>query len=302
MRRKSIHSDSLELFLDTICNTFGGILFIALLVIVLLQMTSKKTSVSIQEEIVKESEYRLVELEYNKLQVEWAGIQDMARQIKETNDQFSSESLKKAYTQWQDKKRLYEQKLEYKSSLLAEVLTVNREVGTVQSGLLEKEKERDELKKNLQQAEEEFDRKGQTRAKRQTLPQMRQSNKEEVAMIIRFERLYLWHHYNVNGKRTGLNTDDFVIVDSDGEDNITLPKIQGGIDLKNPEAVRQIQDKLALFSADQVKLSIIIWPDSYNVWPVVQNYIVGKGFNYTPIPTDEKYIWVDRGGPNRDVL
>ena len=36
---------SLELLLDTITNTFGGILFLALLVVVLLQMTSEATSV-----------------------------------------------------------------------------------------------------------------------------------------------------------------------------------------------------------------------------------------------------------------
>lgn len=39
MRRKPAPTDSLELLLDTICNTFGGILFIAILVVLLLQMT-----------------------------------------------------------------------------------------------------------------------------------------------------------------------------------------------------------------------------------------------------------------------
>ena len=38
-RRRSSRQDSLELLLDTICNTFGGVLFIAILVVLLLQQT-----------------------------------------------------------------------------------------------------------------------------------------------------------------------------------------------------------------------------------------------------------------------
>jgi hypothetical protein len=40
-RRRSLGQDSLELLLDTICNTFGGVLFIAMMVVLLLQQTSK---------------------------------------------------------------------------------------------------------------------------------------------------------------------------------------------------------------------------------------------------------------------
>ena len=38
-RRRTRKQDSLELLLDTICNTFGGVLFIAILVVMLLQQT-----------------------------------------------------------------------------------------------------------------------------------------------------------------------------------------------------------------------------------------------------------------------
>ena len=36
-RRRAVKQDSLELLLDTICNTFGGVLFIAIMVVMLLQ-------------------------------------------------------------------------------------------------------------------------------------------------------------------------------------------------------------------------------------------------------------------------
>ena len=51
---------SLELLLDTITNTFGGIVFLALLVVVLLQLTSDKAT---QEAPQKETVDRLVAME-----------------------------------------------------------------------------------------------------------------------------------------------------------------------------------------------------------------------------------------------
>ncbi len=45
-RRRSLMSDtsSLELLLDTICNTFGGIVFVSLLVVILVNMSSRETA------------------------------------------------------------------------------------------------------------------------------------------------------------------------------------------------------------------------------------------------------------------
>ena len=45
-RRRRTRTSSLELLLDTICNTFGGVLFLAILVTVLLRTTSKLESAS----------------------------------------------------------------------------------------------------------------------------------------------------------------------------------------------------------------------------------------------------------------
>ena len=41
-RKREGPDGSLELLLDTICNTFGGVLFISILVVILLNMSSKQ--------------------------------------------------------------------------------------------------------------------------------------------------------------------------------------------------------------------------------------------------------------------
>jgi DNA repair exonuclease SbcCD ATPase subunit len=46
-RRAAAKLDSLELLLDTLCNTFGGVLFIAMLVVTKLQLSGNETSSSL---------------------------------------------------------------------------------------------------------------------------------------------------------------------------------------------------------------------------------------------------------------
>ena len=49
-RKIQISSDSLELLLDTMCNTFGGIMFIAISLLIISSFVSKTTSTNIESE------------------------------------------------------------------------------------------------------------------------------------------------------------------------------------------------------------------------------------------------------------
>ncbi len=49
-QRNSSDDGSLDLLLDTICNTFGGVLFISLLVVILLNMSSNEAASTPPEE------------------------------------------------------------------------------------------------------------------------------------------------------------------------------------------------------------------------------------------------------------
>lgn len=59
-RRSGANADSLDLFLDTICNAFGGLLFLAILLTLLVQMQSNDDSGSSQEFVSEVELERLV--------------------------------------------------------------------------------------------------------------------------------------------------------------------------------------------------------------------------------------------------
>ena len=67
MARKNHLPDSLELLLDTMCNTFGAIMFIAISIVVISQLSTKaikeKAPVEITEEYLEELREKVRELE-----------------------------------------------------------------------------------------------------------------------------------------------------------------------------------------------------------------------------------------------
>ena len=55
-RRTKINASSLDLFLDTICNAFGGIMFLSILIAVLAQLRDSQQSKEPVDEALSQSE------------------------------------------------------------------------------------------------------------------------------------------------------------------------------------------------------------------------------------------------------
>jgi len=69
-RRSKPQSSSLDLFLDTICNAFGGIMFLSILISVLLQFRGNDSAVQLDQPTISEAESQLTEDRLAKLQSE----------------------------------------------------------------------------------------------------------------------------------------------------------------------------------------------------------------------------------------
>ncbi|MDO5580227.1 MAG: hypothetical protein Q4G69_03765 [Planctomycetia bacterium] len=301
MRRKNIQGDSLELFLDTICNTFGGILFIALLVIILLQISGKNQLESTPQDTVDEMEYIQVQNEYEQLKEEWEHLSKQIRKIEEMNHKFTQDSLKNEFEKMKKLQKNFKIGMQEKEDLLKKSIKASKETGMISQALDALNKQCRDEEKVKKKKEKILNKEEDKKVRKRTLPQMRPTSKREIAVILRFNRFYLWHRYNKYGTNIGLNTDDFLVLSEDKKIRETLPNITKGIPLDQGDPSPAIKRKLESFSPQNYKLSFLIWPDSYDSWKTVQNAVGNLGFDYTPIPTYNGCLWVDRGGKNRDV-
>ena len=80
--RGAADESSLELLLDTICNTFGGVLFISILVVILVNMSSEAVSTTPPDEI---SQSELIQME-TQLQQSQERMQKLRRAIELQKD------------------------------------------------------------------------------------------------------------------------------------------------------------------------------------------------------------------------
>jgi len=53
-RRQRVQTSSLDLFLDTICNAFGGIMFISILISILIQMRGDSSETNARQNAITE--------------------------------------------------------------------------------------------------------------------------------------------------------------------------------------------------------------------------------------------------------
>eukprot|EP01047_Picozoa_sp_COSAG01_P068150 COSAG01_NODE_9782_length_2344_cov_424.909537_4_plen_98_part_01 len=91
--RKQGLNDSFELFLDTITNTFGGVLLIALLIVLMIR--ESKDSAPNQKQSGATEDRSVVQSQISSLEAEKQSAQVDFEMILEFNQGFQSEELKK---------------------------------------------------------------------------------------------------------------------------------------------------------------------------------------------------------------
>lgn len=101
--------------------------------------------------------------------------------------------------------------------------------------------------------------------------------------------------------RTGLNTDDFVIVD-DGIQRITATaKPYAGIPAQELSARPTLVARLKAFNPHEHYLAVIVWEDSFEACQEFKNVMVDLGFEYRLILLPEGESATDRGGTGSRV-
>ena len=303
-RRRSSKQDSLELLLDTICNTFGGVLFIAILVVLLLQQTGagpaatasvsppmspvEIQSLAIRMETIAEELPRLRLNRDSQDAIVQSFAPDAIRQMLATRTALNAkeEALQTDV----------DQRVASLAQLVAGVEVISDENDTVRKRL-------DEAKERLNAAKNQLDKDRQSRVQEVRLPVLRtERGKTEIGLVMRYERLYVWHEYDSSNTRLGLNTRDFVVIGEAWGGLITRPNPTRGVLLdeseSSQEAVRRV---LRQFDPKECYLAMIVRPDSHGVFRHVRDRALELGFEYRLMPVETDEAVTDRGGTGGQV-
>jgi hypothetical protein len=305
----------LELLLDTITNTFGGILFIAILLSLLLKSSSRTAQeaasptepMSAVEQVELES--RVADLQQN--------AESLRQRLASAPQPGRSQADDSLLGQLSAAAAEVEKAVATRAEAVGNTLESQREAATATQQFEMLEEERKSVVERLAEAENRMASAREQAAKlaeaavqldrppgaaeiEQTvgLPSLRPSVKTEVAIYVRFDRIFLMHTWR-NGVRLGPNTEQFVIVPlpaGSGAQQVARPKPDAGMPVNASTINAELGRLLQPFSPDRFVISMVVFEDSFDVFQLIKSAIVRNGYEYRPIPLRPGESVVDSGG------
>jgi replicative DNA helicase len=280
MSRRSDDIGSLELLLDTICNTFGGVLFISILVIVLLNMTSTQASL---EPPTKEAQAALNQttrrLELNRGEIE--RLHRALEEYKKIEKLIDEPALREMLAQHEalSKKKetlqtLRDMNLEKLGKTQEEINKIAQDLSDLQKALRLAQEKHAQLKRALEV---------ETAARMQTveLPQPRATTKIQVPIFLRDGRMTCLFKKDPQGGLT-LNLDDCAQSQGPGGENFVEPKPSAGFVINTQGGTQDtLRRQLTAFDHEKHFLAIFVWPDSFPQFTELRNRIVADKFEYS---------------------
>lgn len=297
MKRKSTDQSvgSLELLLDTICNTFGGILLISLLVALLLNATSRKLS---DETASPESRAALLQTEIER--------DRLARQLKElraaveSREKVVGELLPEELIAEADK--FHEAELHHaelvsrKSDDIGGASRAQKQLNEIIQGKAELHSKLEQKRREAASASKLLDQQVAARSQDVSIPRIRMATTSPRAYFMTQKRIFgPWP----SRQFAAGNSDEF-IEESRGTERVLLPKPGAGISIPTNEVtLQQIKERFGNVDPQDEHVRIFVWPDSYAEFEPVRRAVneLGLMLELEPMPRNAEVTIGARTAP-----
>lgn len=299
-RRRLQASDSLELLLDTLCNTFGGVLFIAILVVVLLQLSSNGSAPKPHDSIEPEDlldlsdELDVLNRERDSL---LRGFHTLPVEPSDSDDSPTRRRaiLAASKAQLEDAERRKDAALVRTGRTNADVLAIDEEIAEIKNRPRRLDAEIEKLREQIEDIRRRNSRTIHT-------PLAHSTEKKGLGLEIRYGRMYLVHAYDFTGHRMGPNLDEFTLLDDvNGELEITADPTRGTPITAESDWVGRLRVRLASFDPDGWFLDVAVRSGSFGAFHPFQEAARNLGYEMRLLLISEEGSFKDRGGDRSDV-
>ncbi len=292
-RAVSDSTDSLELLLDTICNTFGAVIFISMLVALLVNNNAQQDSRS-EPDRDPAVEAAQVAAEIQEAQQRVEILRQQLEQQELIKERFASQTsfalAGRIMQQTAEQARLVEQK----SEVINSVTTAKGDSAKL---LKESEKLRAEQRSvetthsNLQaEMEEELELSGRTAR----IPQVRRTTKASVVYALDDDKLY-----RVTTPDQGVDYADCERTTSGGV-AIIKPKSNAGVQVHRSGASGAIRQRFDGVIRQNSFIQIFVSLDSFAAFLPVKDCLVDLGLEYEVVITPDDNVELGLGESERE--
>lgn len=274
---------SLDLLLDTITNAFGGILFLSILIVLLLRITSDAAPES-EPTADAPSQAEVV-----RLQGELANAASQLAQLQATTElqagleaSLADDTTRQLHAQNQQRKTQRDAALARRLNAAQQLAQTQQQNNRTRDSLAALAGDLEQSQQQLAHAQAELAKETEARTRSASLPQARATHKGEVAMVVRYGRAYVLLRYDARGQRTGFNTADFLLLGKsvDGRAKLT-PKPYAGIPLDNAARLQAaLRSQLSAVPARERYLAFSVWEDSFEEFATLKQVAIDLGYEY----------------------
>lgn len=304
-RRRRLDDSSLELLLDTICNTFGGVLFLAMLISLLLTQSRRAVDAQPADPSPAVSAADLVRLETRAEDAarELEALEAQVRQARQVAGHLEVPDAEALVADMEAAEQRAREADARRTTLLARVAAEQAAAARSAAERVKGERERSLLAEKAKRVRERLDaavRERESlvasaisirdaaarRAQVQTTgraPRMRSTSKAEFGIMIKYGRLYLMKKLQ-NGRQV-VNLDDFTF-EPGLLVNVVEAKPHAGVDLTNPAGRdAALSRATAAFPSSRWYVCLVVHPDSFEEYLTAKNWLVEQGYEIRLFPT-----------------
>jgi hypothetical protein len=315
-RHRESAAGSLELLLDTICNTFGGVLFLAMLVSLLLAQSRRRIET---DETTSDPRPAFTPAELTRLDIAAeelsAEVERLGRAIERARAvavDFSVPNLPQQLADLENQERARDRLAAERTRSLGELAATQAAVARARLSVAAAVREKNRIEAAIEAAQERLNAAVEerqllvrsaidlqaweaTKAALQTTgraPRERQTAKREFGVLLRYGRMYLMK--TLRGQDLVVNESDF-FVELGESHNVARPKPHAGLDIARSSSIAaELTERLRPFPAESWYPCLVVYPDSFEPFLALKVELVAQGYEYRLLPTDGSVV--DRGG------
>lgn len=294
-RRKRGLEDSFDLFLDTITNTFGGVLLIALLIVLMLR--TPKESAPNENRSGSTEDLELIQSEITALESEKSAIETALTTQQQFETEFQSDEIRILASQLS---KMMSQKID----LDLQESTMVREARQARTEIKNLKTEEGNLKQTLSSNQNEIknltdkvNHEKSLRTRTMRLPKEQATFKLEVPIVIEGNEIFIVNA-DLPGGGFSVNSEHIEVCSPSNADlNLDSKYLR----VKNGHGIqvtddRKVGQRFQKFDSSKHYFVFVVRTDSFMRFSRLREICVKMGFEYRLIPTDDL---ISEGGGTR---
>lgn len=296
-RNNAPDESSLETLLDTVCNTLGVVVFIAMLLVV--QINSARPTADQKPASQKDSAELVAQqqqLEETHRRIEQ--LQSAQAQQQQLTAKFANAESRRMLSQLRDQTRTQTQQLLEKQSTMSNIAVAQQAANQAAEKLTQQTQTLEELREQVTSIEQILKTEIEVRSKTAKFPEGRETTKDQFAFILKGGQLYRVY---IPLPFKSFNSNEVQKVKS-GTDEFIEPIAGKGlrINVKTPNTAEIVQ-RLNGYSKNDHVLRVFFWPDSFAEFQVLRDVLVQESFRYVPDPVPET-VRIQTGGQSTPLF